>query len=47
MSLSQQFRAQLESVESALATCEAILNPASTKEQEVQDWLEEYSAWAD
>ena len=47
MTLSQQFRLQLEAVQSALETCEAILQPVPTKEEETQAWLEEYSAWAD
>ena len=47
MSLSKQFRAQLESIGEALEVCNAILEPAPSKEEQEQEWLEEYSAWAD
>jgi hypothetical protein len=46
MSLSSQFRADLDSVATALAACDSILN-RKTEEQETAEWLENFSRWAD
>ena len=46
MSLSSQLRADLESVAAALATCESILN-RKTEDQEIEEWLENFSRWSD
>ena len=46
MKLSEQLKKQLLQVESSLEICQQILNKKS-KEEETEEWLENWSRWTD
>ena len=46
MKLSEQLKQQLLQVETSLEICEQILNTKS-EEEEIKEWLENWSRWTD
>ena len=46
MKLSEQLKLQLLQVESSLEICQQILDK-KTKEEETEEWLENWSRWTD
>lgn len=45
--LSQQFRRQLEEATASLERAQALLTPAPSKEEQQQEWLNNWSRWTD